>query len=83
MRQRTTSTTLTHRSATFAARTHHTHHTETVPLHWLFRSNIPRRRSQPFAPSIHRRNFFGMGEIMGVLANVRAPLLHRLTLTLT
>ncbi|KAF7968000.1 hypothetical protein HWV62_32198 [Athelia sp. TMB] len=67
MRQRTTSTHLAHRPA--FARTHHTHTTETVPLHWLFRSNIPRRRSQPFAPSIHRRNFFGMGDILGVLTN--------------
>ncbi|KAJ7201032.1 hypothetical protein GGX14DRAFT_465496 [Mycena pura] len=30
-------------------------------LHWLFRSNIPRRA--------HKRNFFGLGEIIGVLAN--------------
>lgn len=39
-------------------------------IHWLFRSNIPRRRASYLAPDIHKRNFFGMSEIIGVLANV-------------
>lgn len=40
-------------------------------LHWLLRSNIPRRRRDAFHPSqAHQRNFFGMGEIIGVLTNV-------------
>ncbi|KZP22205.1 hypothetical protein FIBSPDRAFT_787379 [Athelia psychrophila] len=65
MRQRTTSTKLTHRSAAFAAR----QRKESVPINWLFRSNIPRRRNQSFGSNIQRRNFFGMGEIIGVLTN--------------
>ena len=39
-------------------------------MHWLFRSNIPRRRASYIAPDIRKRNFFGMGEIIGVLTNV-------------
>ncbi|KAF5325469.1 hypothetical protein D9619_009745 [Psilocybe cf. subviscida] len=38
-------------------------------IHWLFRSNIPRRRASYLAPDIRKRNFFGMGEIIGVLTN--------------
>ncbi|PPR00950.1 hypothetical protein CVT24_000257 [Panaeolus cyanescens] len=38
-------------------------------VHWLFRSNIPRRRASYIAPDIHKRNFFGMGDIIGVLTN--------------
>lgn len=55
----------------------------TVPLtaklhiHWLFRSNIPRRRSMPLPTDVNKRNFFGIGEIIGVLANVRAFTLCR------
>lgn len=45
-------------------------------LSWLFRSNIPARRGSPL-PDIQKRNFFGMSEIIGVLANVRTlPLPH-------
>lgn len=40
-------------------------------LHWLFRSNIPRRRGMPLPADVSKRNFFGIGEIIGVLANVR------------
>ena len=39
-------------------------------MHWLFRSNIPRHRNSYLSPDIHKRNFFGMGEIVGVLSNV-------------
>ncbi|KAI0922952.1 hypothetical protein AcV5_009810 [Taiwanofungus camphoratus] len=38
-------------------------------LHWLFRSNIPRRRGMPLPADVSKRNFFGIGEIIGVLAN--------------
>ncbi|KAF8153053.1 hypothetical protein B0H34DRAFT_722079 [Crassisporium funariophilum] len=38
-------------------------------IHWLFRSNIPRRRTSYLSPDIRKRNFFGMGEIIGVLTN--------------
>ncbi|KAF8639207.1 hypothetical protein AX17_001693 [Amanita inopinata Kibby_2008] len=38
-------------------------------LHWLFRSNIPRRRNSFLPNEIHKRNFFGMGEILSVLVN--------------
>ncbi|KAI0753286.1 hypothetical protein C8Q80DRAFT_1097732 [Daedaleopsis nitida] len=40
-----------------------------VQLHWLFRSNIPRRRGMPMPTDVRKRNFFGIGEIIGVLAN--------------
>jgi hypothetical protein len=40
-------------------------------LHWLFRSNIPRRRTSYLSPDINKRNFFGMGEIITVLTNVK------------
>ena len=42
-----------------------------VQLHWLFRSNIPRRRGMHMPTDVRTRNFFGIGEIIGVLANVR------------
>lgn len=42
-------------------------------VHWLFRSNIPRRRTSYLSPDIRKRNFFGMGEIIGVLTNVNFP----------
>ncbi|KAI1792392.1 hypothetical protein LXA43DRAFT_887601 [Ganoderma leucocontextum] len=41
----------------------------TIQLHWLFRSNIPRRRGMPMPNDVRKRNFFGVGEIIGVLAN--------------
>ncbi|EJF61846.1 hypothetical protein DICSQDRAFT_59695 [Dichomitus squalens LYAD-421 SS1] len=41
----------------------------TIQLHWLFRSNIPRRRGMPLPNDVRKRNFFGLGEIIGVLAN--------------
>ncbi|THU84391.1 hypothetical protein K435DRAFT_870311 [Dendrothele bispora CBS 962.96] len=40
-----------------------------VSMHWLFRSNIPRKRASYIQPDIRKRNFFGMGEIIGVLTN--------------
>ncbi|KAI8989619.1 hypothetical protein BD414DRAFT_484704 [Trametes punicea] len=40
-----------------------------IQLHWLFRSNIPRRRGTPMPTDVRKRNFFGLGEIIGVLAN--------------
>jgi len=41
-------------------------------LHWLFRSNIPSRRTSFLPTDIRKRNFFGMGEIVDVLTNVRS-----------
>lgn len=41
-------------------------------LSWVFRSNIPARRGSPL-PDVQKRNFFGMSEIISVLANVRPP----------
>ncbi|KAF8960879.1 hypothetical protein BDZ97DRAFT_1831239 [Flammula alnicola] len=41
-------------------------------IHWLFRSNIPRRRASYISPDVHKRNFFGMGEIIGVITNPAA-----------
>lgn len=39
-------------------------------IHWLFRSNIPRRRTSYISTEVHKRNFFGMGEILGVITKV-------------
>lgn len=44
--------------------------TTTLHLHWLFRSNIPRRRGMPLPNDVRKRNFFGFGEVLGVLTNV-------------
>ncbi|KAF8895884.1 hypothetical protein CPB84DRAFT_1815939 [Gymnopilus junonius] len=38
-------------------------------IHWLFRSNIPRKRASYISLDVQKRNFFGMGEIIGVIAN--------------
>ncbi|KAF8062301.1 hypothetical protein FPV67DRAFT_1783190 [Lyophyllum atratum] len=38
-------------------------------IHWLFRSNIPRRRNSFLPPDLNKRNFFGMGDIVGVITN--------------
>ncbi|KAI0364212.1 hypothetical protein BV20DRAFT_974711 [Pilatotrama ljubarskyi] len=43
--------------------------TSPIQLHWLFRSNIPRRRGLPLPTDVRKRNFFGLGEIISVLAN--------------
>ncbi|KAH9929010.1 uncharacterized protein BXZ73DRAFT_48308 [Epithele typhae] len=40
-----------------------------IQLHWLFRSNIPRRRGMSMPLDARKRNFFGVGEIISVLAN--------------
>jgi hypothetical protein len=41
-----------------------------IPIHWFFRTNIPRRRTSFLPADMQRRNFFGLGEIVGVLTNV-------------
>ncbi|KAI0685181.1 hypothetical protein BC835DRAFT_1290862 [Cytidiella melzeri] len=41
----------------------------TLHLSWLFRSNLPPRRGMPSPGDIQKRTFFGVGEIIGVLAN--------------
>lgn len=50
--------------------------TASLHVQWLFRSNIPHRRGMPMPVDVKKRNFFGIGEILGVLANV--SLLHEL-----
>nr|GAT44417.1 predicted protein [Mycena chlorophos] len=40
-----------------------------APVNWLFRSNIPRRRTSFMPSDIQKRNFFGLGEIFSVIAN--------------
>ncbi|EGO01030.1 hypothetical protein SERLA73DRAFT_50217 [Serpula lacrymans var. lacrymans S7.3] len=42
---------------------------QTSTIHWLFRSNLPNRRSSVYSTDLGRRNFFGMGEIFSVLTN--------------
>lgn len=48
----------------------------TLHLSWLFRSNLPPRRGMPLAVDVQKRSFFGVGEIIGVLANVRTLALY-------
>ncbi|KAF7293019.1 hypothetical protein MIND_01201200 [Mycena indigotica] len=43
--------------------------TQSTPVQWLFRSNIPRRRTSFMPTDVQKRNFFGLGDIFGVLAN--------------
>ncbi|KAJ3774587.1 hypothetical protein FB446DRAFT_728283 [Lentinula raphanica] len=38
-------------------------------MHWLFRTNIPRRRSSYYPSDPQKRNFFGIGEILSVITN--------------
>ncbi|KAG1773659.1 hypothetical protein EV702DRAFT_570166 [Suillus placidus] len=39
-------------------------------MHWLFRSNLPHRRSSAaYSADVGRRNLFGMSEVFGVLLN--------------
>ncbi|KAK2460799.1 hypothetical protein APHAL10511_007269 [Amanita phalloides] len=38
-------------------------------MHWIFRSNIPRRRNSFLPNEIQKRNLFGMGEVLSVLLN--------------
>ncbi|PPQ77918.1 hypothetical protein CVT25_015393 [Psilocybe cyanescens] len=45
------------------------HRSRIEPIQWLFRSNIPRRRTSYISVDVQKRNFFGMGEIIGVLTN--------------
>ncbi len=42
------------------------------PVAWIFRTNIPLRRGLPLpgGKDVQRRNFFGIGEVLSVLANV-------------
>ncbi|KAJ7507182.1 hypothetical protein B0H11DRAFT_1970618 [Mycena galericulata] len=47
----------------------HTRNQSSIPVHWFFRSNIPRRRTSFLPADMQKRNFFGLGEIVGVLAN--------------
>ncbi|KAJ7291267.1 hypothetical protein C8J57DRAFT_1272083 [Mycena rebaudengoi] len=42
---------------------------QTIPIQWFFRSNIPRRRTSFLPADMQKRNFFGLGEIVGVLSN--------------
>ncbi|KAJ7628411.1 hypothetical protein FB45DRAFT_748740 [Roridomyces roridus] len=47
----------------------HSRNPASVPIQWFFRSNIPRRRTSFLPADMQKRNFFGLGEIVGVLAN--------------
>lgn len=46
--------------------------TATGHLSWLFRSNLSGRRGMSLPNEVQKRHFFGLGEIIGVIANVRA-----------
>lgn len=50
---------------------HHAASESALSLHWLFRSNLPRRKGTPPVPiDIRKRNFFGLGEVIRVVTNV-------------
>ncbi|KAJ3512340.1 hypothetical protein NLJ89_g3572 [Agrocybe chaxingu] len=49
--------------------THEQQRSRIPSIHWLFRSNIPRKRTSYISIDVQKRNFFGMGEIIGVLTN--------------
>ena len=67
-RVRTYSQTQSRRSSVYRTSIHGS--STTLHLSWLFRSNIPPRRGLPLPNDVQKRNIFGMGEIIGVLANV-------------
>jgi hypothetical protein len=57
---------------------------DAVAGHFLLRTNHPRRRSGiPSAVFVQRRGFFGLGEIVGVITNVRRHYVHWLSLLMT
>ncbi|CAL1709617.1 unnamed protein product [Somion occarium] len=41
----------------------------TLQVSWFLRTNLPRRRGSTLPADFQKRTFFGMGEIVGVLAN--------------
>ena len=68
-RVRTYSQSQSRRSSVYRTSVHGS--STTLHLSWLYRSNIPSRRGLPLPNDVQKRNIFGMGEIIGVLANVR------------
>ena len=59
-----------HRSSVYRT-SFHGSATATSQLSWLFRSNIPPRRGMSLPNEVQKRHLFGLGEIIGVIANVR------------
>jgi hypothetical protein len=70
-RVRTYSQTQSRRSSMYRASIHSS--STTLHLSWLLRSNLPPRRGMPLPGDVQKRHFFGVGEIIGVLANVCDP----------
>lgn len=69
-RARTYSQSQSRRSSVYRTSIHSS--STTLHLSWLFRSNLPPRRGMPITADVQKRHFFGVGEIIGVLANVSA-----------
>ena len=71
-RVRTYSQTQSRRSSMYRTSVHGS--TTTLHLSWLFRTNVPPRRGHSLPSGVQKRSIFGMGEIIGVLANVSLTL---------
>lgn len=73
-RARTYSQSQSRRSSVYRTSIHSS--STTLHLSWLFRSNLPPRRGMPIPADIQKRTFFGVGEIIGVLANVSSTTIY-------
>ena len=77
-RARTFSQSQSRRSSMYRASIHSSSTQATLHLSWLLRSNLPPRRGMQSPLDVQKRRFFGVGEIIGVLANVCIILLERI-----
>ncbi|KAI0088232.1 hypothetical protein BDY19DRAFT_891595 [Irpex rosettiformis] len=68
-RARTYSQSQSRRSSMYRASMHSSSTQATLHLSWLLRSNLPPRRGMQSPLDVQKRHFFGVGEIIGVLAN--------------
>ena len=70
-RARTYSQTQSRRSSVYRTSLHGSSTSATLQFSWLLRSNISPRRGMSLPGEVQKRHIFGIGEIIGVLANVR------------
>ena len=69
-RARTYSQSQSRRSSVYRTSLHGSSATTSLHLSWLVRTSIPPRRGMVLPNDVQKRHFFGLGEIIGVLANV-------------
>lgn len=77
-RVRTYSQSQSRRSSVYRTSLHSSSTSATLQFSWLLRSNIAPRRGMSLPGEVQKRHLFGIGEIIGVLANVRNDLCGRL-----